>query len=1045
MKNAYTVINASAGSGKTYELVQRLLMICLKTPDSGKTIGNILALTFTNKAANEMKERILKWLASFVKADYDKNPDLINIQKAFKKENIHIPMKDLHERSKVLLDYILHHYSALNIGTIDKFNAKLVRSFSNELGLAQNFNLEINPEPFLIEAVDKMLDQIGENDTISEAFMDFINYNLDNNDRVNLNETLYKSAKKYVDDIHYEPLKRNKDFDWEKYELVKTRLRTEIKDLKNQSQELAKKALATIKGKDLENADFYGGGKQSLQYFFDSFLKNGAPKLYDTVEGELHKVESYRKGASHAGKAKENIIFEILEDLLSLRSQIIDNQIKIAKKEKILSSILPLKVNKDIQDQLKKIEDENDVVLLSKFNILINENLRNEPSEFIYEKVGAKFQHYFFDEFQDTSELQWKNFIPLRNNAVSSDDTSFTVVGDPKQSIYRFRGGESRIMLSIINGSEDSPKKAEPKILGDNWRSAKNIVEFNNELYQYLSGFIGDENQSIFGAGSQQTPRQTTIEGRVKITLVENLVKDDFFATAAQKMQKDIQECIDNGFSLKDITILCRRNEEIFNFSKKLGLLKIQYEGQETYIRTISESGLTLDISLTIRALMEFLKWESNRSNRQHIVTMMYWLNELGRVKITDFTAEMHNILAVKNDVGLMDYIVDKYNIKLVQQNTPQLNLYNFIEYYLQQFCVEQKETDFLLNFLELLYGFTQNAGATLKDFIKFWEEEGSNTKILASENIDAVQLMTVHKAKGLEFPVVFLPMRNKNDDAKFSNWYETENSEVQVINTTQFGREMSVYDDDIHKFNEENISKNLIDRFCGQYVATTRPVEQLYLYLEKPPVNSKGIESESLLEIYKFFQSKGLTAQDEFDYFKVKDLTKKTASKKTGYQTKSIKSITANNQRPSAIKIATPSKSYQARNEHVRNGIFTHDILSQINSGKDVEKVLQKLLLEGAITEKEKKEITLDIGKILQKYPQYFIDNLEVINEKDILASNGKYYRPDRLIKTPEGWIVVDFKTGELRDEHIKQIENYQQILEGMGRKVIATEIIYI
>ena len=217
MQNSYTVINASAGSGKTYALVQRLLMICLRYPNQQQSIRNILALTFTNKAANEMKERILSWLGNFSADNFAQNSDLKNIQKAFEADGLKITIDELHNRSKKLLDYVLHNYSTLNIGTIDRFNSRLVRSFSYELGLAKNFNLEIEAEPFLIEAVDKMLDQIGENENISNSFMDYVDYSLENNERINLNKNLYDSAKEFVKDIHYEHLKSNKSFDGKFY------------------------------------------------------------------------------------------------------------------------------------------------------------------------------------------------------------------------------------------------------------------------------------------------------------------------------------------------------------------------------------------------------------------------------------------------------------------------------------------------------------------------------------------------------------------------------------------------------------------------------------------------------------------------------------------------------------------------------------------------------------------------------------------------------------------------------------------------------------
>ena len=200
---------------------------------------------------------------------------------------------------------------------------------------------------------------------------------------------------------------------------------------------------------------------------------------------------------------------------------------------------------------------------------------------------------------------------------------------------------------------------------------------------------------------------------------------------------------------------------------------------------------------------------------------------------MNDFTSEIKTILSLESKKDIENYINAHYQIKLVQNDVPQLNLYNFIEYYIQEFSVENKEIDFLLNFLEMLFNYTQNAGATLKEFLKFWDDEASKISIQASENIDAVQIMTIHKAKGLEFPVVFIPMENKNNDKKFSEWYDLNSEdELKTVILNQFSPELENYDEDLAQFNFANSYRNKIDRFCIQYVATTRPVEQLFFYI---------------------------------------------------------------------------------------------------------------------------------------------------------------------------------------------------------------------
>lgn len=1057
MPHPYTVINASAGSGKTYALVQRLLIICLRYPNQPDAIRHILALTFTNKAANEMKERILSWLKNFASEQYADNQDLQNIKKKLEEENIRVSLQDLHVRARKTLDYILHHYSTLNIGTIDKFNARLVRSFSYELGLAQNFNLEIESEPYLIEAVDQVLDEIGAQQEVSDAFMDFVNYSLDNNERTSLNQTLYQSAKEFVQDKHYFQLSENRDFSWQEYEKSKEKLRREIRTLKEQNLDLAEKTLHFLAERDLDIADFAGGKSSSLAKFFaetKKFYQKERAGFPLPTTSEESAQNTFLKGASGTGKKRESEILEILDDLLQRRSQIIQNYISTRKKEKILQAILPLKVNKEIQDKLAGIEEENDLVLLSKFNILIHENLRQEPSAFIYEKVGTQFYHYFFDEFQDTSQLQWQNFLPLRDHTIHSDNTSFTVVGDPKQSIYRFRGGDSQMMLDIIQHREKNVMKANVEVLDTNWRSARNIVDFNNRLYDFLSQDLREEHRSIFGAGSQQKA-QAAFPGRVRIHLMEKAKKQDFYREVAEKMQQDIQQCLDHGFRLADITILCRGNFEIFSYSQILGGMKIQQNGTETYIKTISDKGLTLELSPTILATIEYLRWEQNPKNHQFMVKMMYYLQEAGRISVNDFSLEMLEILEQPSRFGMIQWIAEHYGLSLLQTDIPHLNLYNYIEYYLQEFSVSGKETDFLLNFLEMLYNFSQNAGFTLKDFLKYWDEEAHKINIQTSENIDAVQIMTIHKAKGLEFPVVFLPMTNDHKDGRFSGWIAAEETSVHSVIVSPFEKTLENYDGQMQTFNQENIYLNRTDRYCLQYVATTRAVEQMYFYLEKP-AKTNQLELFSFAETLRAEKFQNQQEQpDSFDVYDVNpEILQKQKTKKENEESRtenqSIDSIGHQQKSANAIKIATPSRNYQEKNEKVRRGIFVHEVLEKIATAEDVPSVLKSYLLEGLITRQEQEEISERILEVIldARYAYYFSDQVAVMQEKEVMICENnecQVYRPDRIVENEKGCIIIDFKTGSEREKYERQVETYKNILEKTGKKVLATEIIYL
>lgn len=1040
--SSYIAINASAGSGKTYTLVQRILMICLSKHHQPDTIRRILALTFTNKAANEMKERILNWLEKFCDDDYMDCTELLSIQKAFQENGINITIDELHRRAKTVLDYILHHYSTLNIETIDKFNSRLVRSFSYELGLAQNFNLEIDTEPFLTEAVDLVLEKIGEDSSLSDVFLDYVHYNLDTNKRENISETLLSSSKKLISDVHYEKLNDNKDFDWESYHSTKKRLREKIAKLKQTNLTICKNALHEIKNKNLETKDFAGGASNSISKFFEEVLKYYTEKRQDFPfpSDENSALERFQKGASSSGKSKEGLILEILEKLINDRQEIIQNHILCKKNEKLLQNILPLKINKEIQDQLLNIEEENDLVLLSKFNVLIHENLKSEPSNFIYEKIGTKYEHFFFDEFQDTSAMQWENFIPLRDHIVSSEDSSFTLVGDPKQNIYRFRGGESQLMLDIIYQNENSPVPAEIINLDRNFRSSKNIVTFNNELYRYLSKFLNEEHSNIFNEGAQQIPESKN-PGRVKIHLIEKeKTKESFYEESSLLMQKDIQECLNNGYNFSDITILCRGKNDILNFTQKLSNLTVEIEGQKSYIKCISESGLTLNLSSTINAVVQFLLWKNFPKNNRFLALCLYYLNKSGRIKISNFTEELDEILKLTSKQEIYQHLKDNYNLDLENPKL-NLNLYNHIEHYTQLFSVENFETDYVLSFLELVYDFSQNTGRNTKDFLKFWEEKGKDTTIKASESVDAINIMTIHKSKGLEFPIVFLPLENKVKDS-FQEWYKVDDEQnIKSINIGSFDKNLEAYDVEIEKFNQSNFYKNHIDRLSLLYVATTRPVDQLFLYVQKPGKTNH-------LEIYDFILERKTTESDSFDFFEIENSSfKKTQKKKLIERLSEEISVNSTHEKKNNIKIATPSKNYQSRIEKVRLGILTHEILSKIESNKDFEKVIEKYLLEGIITNDEYKSIFSKIQQTItdKRYAEYFQDGLKIINERDFFFDKNQILRPDRIVKTSQGLVIIDFKTGEEKPEHQKQIDFYKKTLETFGYKVDKTVIIYL
>lgn len=1039
----YNVVTASAGSGKTYTLVQRILVICLKYPDSYNSISHILALTFTNKAANEMKDRLIAWLKKFTSPEYKSSSELEGIAEMLASEGIKLEKEELKKRSQNLLNHVLHNYSSLSIGTIDKFNSKLIRSFSYEMGLAHQFSIEINDVPHLTKAVDLVLDQIGENPELSVPILKYIEDNLEEDSRPNIKKTLFKAAQEYNKDTNAEELKKNNGITWEIYENLNREMRAQQRSVKKKMEELVSESIRLIQERGLTQEDFNYKSTGIGSYFIKAQenLKNGTElKLPGNPEGEAGRIAKYEKGPASDSK-KPTEVFEIVGTLIENRNRIIEYIVQKTRIESVLPALLALKVNTEIKQQLEQIEKDGDLVLLSKFNLMIEEHLRNEPSQFIYEKIGTRYNHYFLDEFQDTSRIQWNNLKPLLEDATQSQGKSFTLVGDPKQSIYRFRGGDSTLMLEVLDPSSSSRPQPTPIQLSKNYRSAKNIVNFNNELYEELSKDLNPQHRQLFSQGATQTPMKD-FSGRVKFQLSSSTNLTDYKLDLISFLHQDIQECLNRGYKFSDLTLLCQQNKQIAALSNALGQLEVQYGGTLSPIKTISDKGLQLKEAHTLKALICLLTYHQNPAQKRYLVEMLYYLSELGKVDLSDYTVAMEELLSTTEQDEL-SYLESQYNLKLKTPELGSLNLYNYIEYYLNELSVKGKETGYVLTFLDEVYKFAQNQYFGISDFLEYWENEAKDIAVQGSHGTDAIKIMTIHSAKGLEFPVVFLPLFDPKKE--FTGWYALEDfGELKSVHLKNFNKDVAPYDSTFTEFNSVHQYEKEIDELCNLYVATTRASEQLFMYVQKSA--SSAVHGK----LVQYFESK--SSSDEFDLYPVseQDLLKQEQESEKPENEFTLDSLESGELISGQIKIATPSKSYQTRNEAVRVGIFVHEILEQIVSIKDVDPVLERYALEGILTQDEKMKVQKRILEILQdsRFKDYFQEGLAIRSEKELLymqEGQSKLLRVDRLIRTPEGWIILDFKTGSPSPEHQKQLDHYKEIMESLGHKVVKTELLYL
>ncbi len=456
MKNPnYQVINASAGSGKTYTIVKQLLANCLAEKNNASVLQSVLALTFTNKAANEMKQRILDNLLIFSNPDnYLDCKELISVQEYLKELEKEISLKELHHRAIQLKDYLLHHYSILQISTLDRFNTRLVRSFAYELGLEPSFSIDIDISNYLIQAMDNIFAQIGNNPKLTNVLWDYFSFIKETANTNTFKKNLLLFGDEFSQEINYFRLKENADFSWNSYDDTNKYIDNRLQQIKFEMFTLCESALQLKEDNNLLTEEFSGKKKSSIITAFlkiRNHLEHG--DVFPLEKNEEKKIISYEKGFSSVvkDKAKQQLLLDLAETFIEKRAAIITLFIESCRLNLLKRFMLPMILNNKIQQELQMVLEDNNAVLLSKFNVLIHENLENESTDFLYEKVGQRFQLYYLDEFQDTSGLQWENIIPLRNDTISTEGSQFTLVGDPKQSIYRFRGGESKIFIDIIN------------------------------------------------------------------------------------------------------------------------------------------------------------------------------------------------------------------------------------------------------------------------------------------------------------------------------------------------------------------------------------------------------------------------------------------------------------------------------------------------------------------------------------------------------------------------------------------------------------------
>jgi ATP-dependent exoDNAse (exonuclease V) beta subunit len=1035
---SFQIYNASAGSGKTFTLVKEYLKILL-TSENVYKFQQILAVTFTNKAAGEMKERVIENLQTF--SIHQKNEMLPLIC-----AETNLPETTIFTRSKQILSAILQNYSAFNITTIDSFTHKLIRTFAYDLELPLTFEVEMDTENLLNEAVDIVISKIGDNKKLTDLLVNYAIQKLDEDKSWDISLELKNFAKIILNENHSNHLKKLNQISIDEFKILKETLQKENKTISEKFKNLGVSALEIINHSGVEINDFSQNGELPKH-----FIKLKDLKILDLkFEGRLNNNIEDDKNmfSAKSSESSKQIIESIADDLKELyyESKSIYNDFieTYILNNLIAESLIPLAVLSHINNALQEIKTENNILLNAEFNQLISDTIKNEPAPFIYERIGEKFNYYFIDEMQDTSVLQWQNLIPLVEHAITSEDNlgesgKLLLVGDAKQSIYRWRGGKAEQFMGLSSKTENTNPffvKENIENLATNFRSFSEIINFNNGFFTHISKFLSNPNYSnLYFEGNNQKLNSNK-GGFVQLSFVEISKEAEEKELIFPKKVFQIITNLDTAFQKNEVCVLVR--------TKKQGVEVANYL-TDNGIEIISSETLLLQNNEKVNFIINLLNVIQNPSNKEFKIKVLYFLVEFLNLKEDKhlFFSKLVNLPTAKFFEELHNY-----NIHFNYNEFLQSPFYESIEYCIRSFHLAKTSDSYIQFFLDTIFEFQQKKQVSMNGFLDYWELNSHKFSIVAPEAKNAVRIMTIHKAKGLEFPVVIYPYDiSIYNQINAKTWYPYKKSTTIDTVLINYNKKLELIGTEGKRLFNERREELELDNFNILYVALTRAAEQLYIITEKKNTKTENFNYTSSIFI-DYLKESDLWNPENLVYdfgnparvnYKVKK--EKITTTQTNFISNSWKnhkiSIVAN----SSLLWGT------TQGEAIIYGNLIHEILSKIKTSNDISEVVNQYLFKGIITTEDQIKIVNILTEIVNHsaLKKYYNQNNVVYNEQEILTSEKKIIIPDRLIFKNKNVTIIDYKTGEPNKKYHHQLNNYAQVLEEMDFLIEKKLLVYI
>lgn len=1031
--HSFTIYNASAGSGKTFTLVKEYLKILFRSKHQDH-FKRILAITFTNKAVAEMKARIIDMLKAFSNDAILKNQHSMFTAIC---DDLNMKPVTLHNKSKDLLETIIHNYAAFDISTIDGFTHRLIRTFAYDLKLPINFEVELDQDTLLIEAVDRLISKAGTDKELTKILVDFAIEKTDDDKSWDVSFDFNKIAKLLVNENDIPFIETLKDKTLDDFKILKAQLKVAIKELETNTVAAAKTVLTLISESGLKFNDF---SSSYLPKHFNNIADKKFNLNFDTKwqEDIESRVLYPKRVSSDIASIIEQIQPQLALAFNATKASIFHHKFLKA----FYKNITPLSVLNVINKELTALKADQNKMLISEFNTIISNEIKNQPTPFIYERLGEKFKHYFIDEFQDTSVLQWENLMPLIENSLSASNGSAMLVGDAKQAIYRWRGGKAEQFIDLFNHkSQPFPITPNVQNLESNYRSFKEIVDFNNGFFKFLSQQVFSNNsyEALYNKAYQKISKSEN--GYVELSFLDIDKNDDRDIIFPEQVLTTINNCLVNNYTLEDICILVRAKKEGVAIANYLSDQGIPIVSSETLL--INNSPEVVFVNNVLTLLIQPKNYEVK-------VAVLNYLAGVFNIK------DKHQFFSTHIDLSVTELFksFEVFNIYINDNLLLQLPLYDLAETIVRSFNLVKTSNAYIQFYLDVVLDYTHKKGSDLTEFLGYFEKKKESLSIVTPKGQNAVQIMTIHKSKGLEFPVVIFPYADLDiySEREARAWFPLDKEQFNNFSYTllSYNKDFENYGNAGQYIYDTHQSELELDGINLLYVTLTRPVEQLYV-ISKKEVPAKGEVNQKRYSglFINYLKHLGLWDDSQQTYSfgnKLKENTRLDVKNDILIQNEFI----STEKEKHNIKVITSSGYLwdTSQEEAIEKGNLIHNIMSDINTDSDIEPALLKYVNTSLITSKQGLVLQKKI-KSLVTHPllsTYFQNNLQIYNERDIIDKNGLVLRPDRVVITNSNHaVIIDYKTGKEDKSHKQQLQLYQDALENMSFKVVKKILIYI